>query len=327
MRLKKSGVWASLLLCGLLVLTPTLAEAAAGGGRSQGSRGSRTYQPSQSQPLERSTTAPQRQAPAAQQQAPQAAPAGMAQQRPGFGMGSPIMTGIMAGLAGSFIGNMLFGGSQAAAQTAQNPEASPTGTFLGGMLPFLLIGGIGLLAFMFFRRRSQGAMSPQALARGPVDLSGLKGGAGGGFAGGYGAAAAPTSDISIGAADQETFGQLLTDIQSAWGRGDVEALKPLLTQEMATYFAGQLAELKGRGLINKVEDVTLLNGEGVEAWSETGTDYATARLRWSARDYTVNATTGQVVEGDKSQPIEVEEVWTFARQSGDAWRLSAIQQV
>ncbi len=329
MRLKKSGVWTSLLLCGLLVLTPTLAEAAAGSGRSQGSRGSRTYEPSQSKPLERSTTAPQRQAPAAQQAAPQAAPAGgmAAQQRPSFGMGSPIMTGIMAGLAGSFIGNMLFGGSQAAAQTAQNPEASPTGTFLGGMLPFLLIGGIGLLAFMFFRRRSQGAMSPQALARGPVDLSGLRGGAGGGLGSGYGAAAEPTSDISIGAADQETFGRLLTDIQSAWGRGDVEALKPLLTQEMATYFAGQLAELKGRGLINKVEDVTLLNGEGVEAWSESGTDYATARLRWSARDYTANATTGQVVEGDKSQPIEVEEVWTFARQPGDAWRLSAIQQV
>ena len=329
MRLKKSGVWTSLLLCGLLVLAPTLAEAAAGSGRSQGSRGSRTYQPSQSQPLERSTTAPQRQAPAAQQAAPQAAPAGgmAAQPRPGFGMGSPIMTGIMAGLAGSFIGNMLFGGSQAAAQTAQNPEASPTGTFLGGMLPFLLIGGIGLLAFMFFRRRSQGAMSPQALARGPVDLSGLRGGAGGGLGGGYGAAAAPTSDISIGAADQETFGQLLIDIQSAWGRGDAEALKPFLTQEMATYFAGQLAELKGRGVINKVENVTLLNGEGVEAWSETGTDYATARLRWSALDYTVNATTGEVVEGDKSKPVEIEEVWTFARQSGDAWRLSAIQQV
>lgn len=329
MRLKKSGVWTSLLLCGLLVLAPTLAEAAAGSGRSQGSRGSRTYSPSQSQPLERSTTAPQRQAPAAQQAAPQAAPVGgmAAQQRPGFGMGSPIMTGIMAGLAGSFIGNMLFGGSHAAAQTAQNPEASPTGTFLGGMLPFLLIGGIGLLAFLFFRRRSQAAMAPEALARGPVDLSGLRGGAGGGFGGGYGAAAAPTSDISIGAADQETFGQLLTDIQSAWGRGDTEALKPLLTQEMATYFAGQLAELKGRGLINKVENVTLLNGEGVEAWSEPGADYATARLRWSALDYTVNATTGQVVEGDKSKPVEIEEVWTFARQSGDAWRLSAIQQV
>ena len=331
MRLKKSGVWTSLLLCGLLVLAPTLAEAAAGSGRSQGSRGSRTYESGQSKPMERSTTAPQRQAPAAQQQAPQAAP-GMApgmQQRPGLmgGMGGSIMTGVMAGLAGSFIGNMLFGGSQAAAQTAQNPDASPTGTFLGGMLPFLLIGGIGLLAFMFFRRRSQGAMSPQALARGPVDLSGLRGGAGGDLGGGYGAAATPTSDISIGAADQETFGQLLTDIQSAWGRGDVEALKPLLTQEMATYFAGQLAELKGRGVINKVENVTLLNGEGVEAWSETGTDYATARLRWSALDYTVNATTGQVVEGDKTRPVEIEEVWTFARQSGDAWRLSAIQQV
>ncbi|MSP47793.1 MAG: hypothetical protein EXQ95_00545 [Alphaproteobacteria bacterium] len=320
----KKGVLATALFCAALALAPALAEAAAGSRTSQGSRGSRTYQPNQAQPLERSTTAPQRQAPAAAQpQAPQTAP-GMApglQQRPSFGMGSPIVTGIMAGLAGSFIGNMLFG-NQAAAQTAQNPEASPTGTFLGGMLPYLLIGGIGLLAFLFFRRRSQDAMSPAALARGPVDLSGLRGGSGGGYGG-----ALPTSDVSIGQADQETFGRLLVEIQSAWGRGDAEALKPLLTEEMATYFAGQLAEIKGRGLINKIEDVTLLMGEGSEAWSENGADYATARLRWSARDYSVNAASGQVVEGDKDRPVETEEAWTFVRTAGDPWRLSAIQQV
>jgi predicted lipid-binding transport protein (Tim44 family) len=327
MWLKKRGVIATALVCGMLVMAPTLAEAAAGGRSSMGSRGSRTYDSGAGRSIDRSTTAPmQRQAPAAQPQTPQTAP-GMAggMQRPGFGMGSPIMTGIMAGLAGSFIGNMLFG-SQNAAQAAQNPEASPTGSFIGSLLPFLMIGGIGLLAFLFFRRRSQGAMSTQALARGPVDLSGLRGGAGGGLGGGFGAAHPATPDIDIGAADQETFGRLLLDIQSAWGRHDVEALKPLLTQEMSAYFAGQLAELKGRGLTNKVEDVTLLKGEGTEAWSEGGTDYATAVLRWSARDYTVDAS-GQVVEGDRTRPVETEEVWTFVRQPGDHWRLSAIQQV
>jgi predicted lipid-binding transport protein (Tim44 family) len=320
MRFKKS-VALTALLCGLLVLAPTFAEAAAGSRSSQGSRGSRTFDSGGARPIERSTTAPQQRAPVAQQ--PQTAPAapGGFQQRPSFGMGSPIMTGIMAGLAGSFIGNMLFG-SQNAAQAAQNPEASPTGSFIGGMLPFLLIGGIGLLAFMFFRRRAQSQISPQALARGPVDLTGLRGGFGGAQA-----ASVPSSDIDVSAADQETFGRLLLDIQSAWGRNDTEALKPLLTPEMSAYFAGQLAELKGKGLANRVEDVTLLMGEGTEAWTENGTDYATARLRWSARDYTVEVATDRVVDGDRQRPVETEEVWTFARQAGDHWRLSAIQQV
>jgi predicted lipid-binding transport protein (Tim44 family) len=323
---KKGGVLATALLCSVLVLAPTLAEAAAGSRSSQGSRGSRTYDSGAGRSIDRSTTAPQQQRPPVAQQTPQSSPgtAGGMQQRPSFGMGSPLMTGIMAGLAGSFIGNMLFG-SQNAAQAATNPEASSTGTFLGGMLPWLLIGGLGFLAFTFFRRRQQAQLAPQTLARGPVDLTGLRGGAGGALGGGYSAPA--TSDVDIGASDQETFGRLLVDVQSAWGRNDVEALKPLLTQEMATYFAGQLAELKGRGLQNKIEDVTLLKGEGTEAWSENGTDYASALLRWSMLDYTVNTTTGQVVEGDASKPVEIEEVWTFVRHPGDHWRLSAIQQV
>jgi len=324
--LLKKGRVATALLVGLLVLAPVVAEAAAGGRSSQGSRGSRTYDSGAGRTIERSTTAPtQRQAPAAQPQTAPASP-GMAggMQRPGFGMGSPIMTGIMAGLAGSFIGNMLFG-SQNAAQAAQNPEASPTGSFIGSLLPWLVIGGLGFLAFTFFRRRSASQVSSQTLARGPVDLSGLRGGPGGGLGGGFGARA-PQPDVDVTAADQETFGRLLIDIQTAWGRHDVEALKPMLTQEMASYFAGQLAELKGRGLTNKVEDVTLLKGEGTEAWSEDGIDYATAYLRWSARDYTVDAN-GNVVEGDARRPVETEEVWTFVRQPGDHWRLSAIQQV
>lgn len=325
MSFKKGSVFAA-LLAGLIAFAPVLAEAAAGRGSSMGSRGARTYQPNAAAPMERSTTAPQRQAPAAQQ--PQSSAPGMAAApaRSGFGMGSPIMTGIMAGLAGSFIGNMLFGGSSAAAQTAANPEASSTGTFLGGMLPFLLLGGLGFLAFTMFRRRNAAA-SPQALARGPVDLSGLRGGAGSGLGGGMmGAGAAPASDLAVGQDDYETFGRLLVEIQSAWGRGDAAALKPLVTSEMSAYFAGQLAELKAEGLTNKVEDVTLLKGDVAESWAEGNDEYVTANLRWSARDYTVDAA-GNVTQGDATNPVETAEVWTFVRAGNGDWRLSAIQQL
>jgi predicted lipid-binding transport protein (Tim44 family) len=320
----KKGSVVAVLLAGLIAFAPAIAEAAAGRGSSMGSRGARTYQPNAAAPMQRSTTAPQqRQAPTAQQQP--GVPGGMAAPaRPGFGMGSPIMTGIMAGLAGSFIGNMLFG-SSAAAQTAANPEASSTGTFLGGMLPFLLLGGLGFLAFTMFRRRNA-ASSPQALARGPVDLSGLRGGAGAGLGGGMMGGAAASPDLAVGQDDYETFGRLLVEIQSAWGRGDAAALKPLVTPEMSAYFAGQLAELKAEGLTNKVEDVTLLKGDVAESWAEGNDEYVTANLRWSARDYTVDAA-GKVTQGDASQPVETAEVWTFVRTADSDWRLSAIQQL
>jgi len=325
MSFKKGSVFAA-LLAGLIAFAPVLAEAAAGRGSSMGSRGARTYQPNAAAPMQRSTTPPQRQAPAAAQQQQPGVPAGMAAPaRSGFGMGSPIMTGIMAGLAGSFIGNMLFG-SSAAAQTAANPEASSTGTFLGGMLPFLLLGGLGFLAFAMFRRRNAAA-SPQALARGPVDLSGLRGGAGGaGLGGGMMGGAAASSDLAVGQDDYETFGRLLVEIQSAWGRGDAAALKPLVTSEMSAYFAGQLAELKAEGLTNKVEDVTLLKGDVAESWAEGNDEYVTANLRWSARDYTVDAA-GNVTQGDATNPVETAEVWTFVRAGNGDWRLSAIQQL
>jgi predicted lipid-binding transport protein (Tim44 family) len=44
-------------------------------------------------------------------------------------------------------------------------------------------------------------------------------------------------------------------------------------------------------------------------------------------DYNVDETTGQVVEGSKTDPVKFEEYWTFTRSVGDnAWKLSAINQ-
>jgi predicted lipid-binding transport protein (Tim44 family) len=41
----------------------------------------------------------------------------------------------------------------------------------------------------------------------------------------------------------------------------------------------------------------------------------------------VDETTGQVVEGSKTEPVKFEEYWTFTRPVGNnPWQLSAIQQ-
>jgi predicted lipid-binding transport protein (Tim44 family) len=44
-------------------------------------------------------------------------------------------------------------------------------------------------------------------------------------------------------------------------------------------------------------------------------------------DYTVDDKTGQVVAGDKLNPLKFQEFWTFCRDVGTSrWQLSAINQ-
>jgi predicted lipid-binding transport protein (Tim44 family) len=40
----------------------------------------------------------------------------------------------------------------------------------------------------------------------------------------------------------------------------------------------------------------------------------------------VERSSGRVVDGDPTHPIEVTELWTFRRTHGGQWLLSAVQQ-
>jgi len=91
-----------------------------------------------------------------------------------------------------------------------------------------------------------------------------------------------------------------------------------------SYFSEQLAENASRGLVNKVTDVKLEQGDLAEAWREGGVDYATVAMRFALIDSMIDRATGRTVEG--GQPGEVVELWTFMRARGGSWLLSAIQQ-
>ena len=77
--------------------------------------------------------------------------------------------------------------------------------------------------------------------------------------------------------------------------------------------------------VNRISDVRLLQGDLAEAWREGTTDYATVAMRYELKDVTLNRTTGKVLEGDKDKPQEVTELWTFRRDNGGTWTVSAIQ--
>jgi predicted lipid-binding transport protein (Tim44 family) len=301
------------LSCALMAFGPSLAEAAAGNSRSMGSRGSQTYVPNGARPLERSIT-PQPTRPP--QYIPRPSPA--LPMGGGFFSQHPFMSGLMGGFIGAGIAGMLFGHSAYAA------EASPSGSMLGLLLQLALIGGLIYFAVRLFRRRAD----PSAAAVGqasyytaePVPMVG---GAGGGRATG--------SPVTITDADYASFGDLLTNVQTAWGQGDLAQLRRSVTPEMLSYFSEELSRNASQGLENRVENVRLLKGDLIEAWQEDGLEYATASMHWSAQDYMVRADRGPsdpdyVARGVAAKPVETAEVWTFVRSRGGHWLLSAIQQ-
>jgi predicted lipid-binding transport protein (Tim44 family) len=88
--------------------------------------------------------------------------------------------------------------------------------------------------------------------------------------------------------------------------------------------ATAMADNASRGLINRVTDVKLLQGDLAEAWREGRTDYATVAMRFALNDSMVERTSGRIVEGGERS--EVTELWTFMRAAGGSWLLSAIQR-
>ena len=293
-----------------------------------GSRGSRTYDQNGAQPIQQSATpkpataAPQS---AAAGQAPAAQPTPASQ--PSFLQRNPLLAGIAGGLAGSWIGHMLFGATDSSAKTSEAGDAAAQAagsSFNSGLLLFLMIVGAGA-AYYFLKSR-----------RTPVPvLSGLtrRNAASGSLLSESSASAlrTATTDLDITTADKAAFQQLLTDIQTAWSTQDLGALKRFVTPEMLAYFSAALAENTSQEIENHVEQVVLGHADVREAWTEQATQYATVGLHWSARDYTVSTKKhrgepGYLIEGSDEVSAESSEVWTFMRFQNGKWLLSAIQQ-
>ena len=114
--------------------------------------------------------------------------------------------------------------------------------------------------------------------------------------------------------DYTAFESLLSEIQTAYGNGDLTRLRGVATPEMLGYFSEQLSGNASRGLENKVEAVKLEQGDLSEAWSEAGLDYATVAMRFSMIDVTRIA--DGIVEGS-DRADRGEEVWTFLLATGD----------
>ncbi|KQP59085.1 hypothetical protein ASG40_18740 [Methylobacterium sp. Leaf399] len=328
-RFKRAATLLTLVVS--LAMAAPIVEARPGSSGGMGSRGSKTYTapsatptaPGAAAPIQRTQTQP----------GPAMGNPGMnpaAAQRPRFGGG--FMAGLLgAGLLGALLGGGFFGGLGGIA------------SILGLLLQVGLVVLIVTFAVRWFRRR-QGTPAAAGHARTEMGSGGAPGGMNGGGLGnsrGLGMGGSPvggsgmagpamggpapvaTGKVAIGPGDFQSFELALNDVQEAYGREDVARLRTVATPEMAGYFEEELRANAQRGVVNRISDVKLLQGDLSESWSEGQTEYATVAMRYAIKDVTLDKRSNAVVETGEPEAVEL---WTFVRQRGGRWLVSAIQQ-
>jgi len=288
------------------------ADARAGGGRSGGFRGSRSYQaparptqPSGPSQTRREATPPQQ-------------PVGPLGPQPGG-----FMRGIGTAILGGFLGSMLFSG-------IANAGFGGFGGSGFGLIEILLLAGVGYFILQRFRRpatatdlgtmpyRSEpefaprGApFEPQPPANNEIDYRSL------------------TMMDRRFEPDRflKTAQDIFFKVQGAWNKQDTAALRSLCGAELMQTRQEELDHLRARDQQNRMDNIALRESEITEAWTESGSDFITVRLRANLLDYTIDAKNGSVLSGSNLDPIEFEEYWTFTRPVGpNSWKLAAVQQ-
>jgi predicted lipid-binding transport protein (Tim44 family) len=302
------------LFCISVTVFEMAADARGGGGRSMGSRGSRSYSPpgQSASPWgqQRQQTAPPPSNPAPYQQP----------------SGGGFLRSFGGGLLGGLMGGMLF-------------RSLGFGGFGGGgfgLLDVVILFGIGYFIYSIFIKRGKGDFASRVA---DTDT-------------GYQETATPyqgypsqtmssyVADLDQGLSqikqtdllfDETRFKDTVMDIffkvQSAWMNRDLTPIHGLLTDEMLRIFQSDIDQLLRDKKVNRLENIAVRNVAIVEAWQETEQDYITVLFYANLLDYTTSDTTGEVVSGSKTEPVKFEEYWTVTRAAGNyPWKLSAINQ-
>jgi predicted lipid-binding transport protein (Tim44 family) len=290
---------------------------------SAGSRGARTFSappptataPNAARPIERSMTSPGQ--PGSTFTRPGAA---SAPQAGGMFSRGGLLGGLAAGFLGAGLFGMLFGSG----------FLSGLGSFaslLGLLLQAGLVILVARLAWAWWRRRSQPASAYANTLHPNGDGSRAQTPAASLFNGFSASGGSQTDDrpIQIKPEDYDAFERTLGDVQSAYSNEDVNKLGHLVTPEMLSYYAEELAGNASRGVRNEIKDVKLLQGDLAEAWREGEDEYATVAMRYQQNDSLLDRNSGRIVEM-AGGPEEGVEYWTFRRAQGGPWMVSAIQQ-
>lgn len=305
----------SIILLSISMITfyaDTAADARArGGGRSFG--GSRSYSPSRS---------------ASRPYARQPSRSGT---RSG---GNSFSRGLGGGLLGGFLGSMLFGSL-----------AHAGGGFGGsgiGLFQLLIIGGIGYFFYKkFFANKASGERGPGGDSAGYFSSRPDYSSPPPPPTGGMGTIDAPPpggpAPYSAGQQadpmeiNEQEIKELAQDIffkvQAAWMRRDLDAARGILGPELLAQYQSEFQDMNTRGVVNRLENIAVRNVEIVDYGRESGFEFVKVKFYANLLDYTVEESTGRVVEGSDREPVKFEEIWTLARPEGSTeWKLYQVEE-
>ncbi|MBI5590109.1 MAG: Tim44 domain-containing protein [Deltaproteobacteria bacterium] len=244
------------------------------------------------------------------------------------GSGNSFLKGVGGGLVGGMIGNMLFG---------RSGYGGGSGGGGGGGIGFfelLILGGLGYFIYKRFIKPNMGSrnISP------PLNPFSTDNSQSAGFQGPPSAPPIPMPSAngldlvrqSEPDFNPEKFKEIAQDVffkvQAAWMRRDTSSVQGLIGQQLKTEYDVQFADLKQKGLINRLENIAVRSIEIVDVGMEGREVYIKVLFTANLLDYTVEESSGKVVKGDSTEPVKFEEFWTFARPSDSTlWKLEGIQ--
>ena len=290
-------------------------EARAGGSRSSGNRGSRSYSKPASTYSQPSQTR--------QQAAPAPSPF---QQQAGGG----FMRSMAGGIMGGMLGSMLFSSFAGAGSGMGGMGGGGIGLF-----EIALLAGIGYLIYRLIKKKRADSAIAQNVRPVYQEVSAPL------LSSGHQINEIATDQVDTGLAhirqmdasfDENRFNDTVMDmffkIQGGWMNRDLSPVSGLLTDEMKLVFQEDLDRLLRDKQVNRLENIAVRKVEIAEIWQESGQDYITTSIYANLLDYTTDDATGVVVSGSKTEPVKFEEFWTFTRPVGNnQWRLSAINQI
>jgi len=238
----------------------------------------------------------------------------------------------MGGLLGGALGGLLFGSLFGASGSGM------------GILPLLLLGGVGYFLYKRFVNRptsspGPGYQPPPDPNRFQADQSGFGGSAVPPVPPvppirevptvAQGLAAIRQSDPGF---DDKYFLEVASDVffkvQAGWMRRELATYRHLLGSRLAAEYEDHFARMREQGQINKLESIAIRRVEVVAAGSEGGEDFVTVLFTANLLDYTVDDKTGALIEGSMTEPVKFAEQWTWARPlRTEDWKLEGIEVV
>ena len=236
-----------------------------------------------------------------------------------------FMRSLAGGIAGGFLGSMLFSGLAG---------AGGLGGFGGsgiGLIEILLLGGLLYFLYKTFFKRPA-----------PAALGGTGQSAGAMAPGGWGAQQTVVSQDSMedglrliaardSEFDPEWFKEVAQDvffkIQAGWARRDLSVFGHLLGTQLHAEYASHFAQMKEKGEINRIENIAVRKVQIVDAGIDGDEEFVSILFTANLLDYTVDDKTSEVLSGDPTEPVKFAETWTFARPLGEKdWKLEGIKE-